>query len=83
MDQFVLIPYLVYQSQSTLPKKTKLEQKQEKEEVVQKDFDSIYSAVNARLKPSNNKQPFDLFLNSLRTKLNQSENILLVHRDTK
>ena len=42
MDQFVLIPYYIYQSQSTLPKKPKLEQKQEKEEIVPKNFDSIY-----------------------------------------
>ena len=47
MDQFVLIPYSIYQSQNTLPKK--MEQKQEKEEIVPKDFDSVYSAVNARL----------------------------------
>ena len=36
MEQFVLIPYSVYQSQSTLPTKQKLEQKQEKEELYQK-----------------------------------------------
>ena len=52
MDQFVLIPYSIYQLQSTFPKK-KLEQKQEKEEIVPKNFDSIYSAVNAKLKTSN------------------------------
>ena len=50
MEQFVLIPYSVYQSQSTLPRKQKLEQKQGKEEIVPKNFDSVYSAVNARLK---------------------------------
>ena len=50
MEQFVLIPYSVYQSQSTLPIKPKLEQKQEKEKVVINFFDSAYSAViNARL----------------------------------
>ena len=54
MDQFVLIPYSIYQSQSKLPKKPKLEQKQEKEEIVPKNVDSIYSAVNAKLKTSNN-----------------------------
>ena len=47
MEQFVLIPYSVYQSQRTLPRKQKLEQKQEKEVIVLKNFDSVYSAVNA------------------------------------
>ena len=73
MYQFVLIPYSIYQSQSTLPKKTKLEQKQEKEEIVPKNFDSIYSAVNAKLKTSNNKHLIDLILNSPRIRLSQSE----------
>ena len=60
MDQFVLIRYSVYQSQSTLPKKKpKLEQKPEKDEMVPKDFDSIYSAVNAKLKTKNNKHLID------------------------
>ena len=68
MEQFVLIPYSVYQSQSTLPRKQKLEQKQEKEEIVPKNFDSIYSAVNARLKTSNNKNIIDLISNSPRNK---------------
>ena len=53
MDQFALLLYSVHQSQSTFPKKT-MEQKQEKEEVVPENFDSVYSPVNARLKPSNN-----------------------------
>ena len=66
MDRFVLIPYSIYQSQSTLPKKTKLEQKQEKEEIVQKYFDSIYSAVNAKTKTSNNNHLSHLILNSPR-----------------
>ena len=66
MEQFVLIPYSVYQSQSTLQRKQKLEQKQEKEEIVPKNFDSVYSAVNARLKTSNNKHIIDLILNSPR-----------------
>ena len=83
MDQFVLIPYSIYQSQSTLPKKIKLEQKQEKEEIVPKNFDSIYSAVNAKLKTSNNKHLIDLLLNSPRIRLNQSENIIFDNRDTK
>ena len=65
MEQFVLIPYSVYQSQSSLPRKQKSEQKQEKEEIVPKSFDSAYSAVNARLKTSNNKHIIDLILNSL------------------
>ena len=83
MDQFDLIPCSIYQSQSTLPKKPKLEQKQEKEEVVPKNFDSIYSAVNAKLKTSNNKHLIDLILNSPRIRLSQSENIILDNRDTK
>ena len=83
MEQFVLIPYSVYQSQSTLPTKQKLEQKQEKEEIVPKNFDSVYSAVNARLKTSNNKHIIDLILNSPRNKLSQSDNIILDNRDTK
>ena len=66
MDQFVLIPYSIYQSQCTLPKQTKLEQKQEKEEIVPNNFDSIYSAVNAKLKTSNNKHLIDLILKSVR-----------------
>ena len=83
MDQFVLIPYSIYQSQSTLPKKPKLEQKQEKEEIVPKIFDSIYSAVNAKLKTSNNTHLIDLIFNSPRIRLSQSENIILDNRDTK
>ena len=83
MDQLVLISYSIYQSQSTLPKKPKLEQKQEKEEIVPKDFDSIYSAVNAKLKTSNNKHLIDLILNSPRIRLSQSENIIVDNQDTK
>ena len=82
MDHFVLIPYSIYQSKSTLSKK-KLEQKQEKEEIVPKDFDSIYSAVNAKLETSNNKHLIGLILNSPRIRLIQSENIILDNRDTK
>ena len=78
MEQFVLIPYSVYQSQSTLPRERKLEQKQEKEEIVPKNFDSVYSAVNARLKTSNNKHNIDLFLTSPRIKLSQSDNIIKI-----
>ena len=83
MEQFVLIPYSVYQSQSTLPTKQKLEQRKEKEEIVPKNFDSVYSAVNARLKTSKNKHIIDLILNSPRIKLSQSDNIILDNRDTK
>ena len=83
MDQLNLIPYSIYQSQNTLPKKPKLEQKQEKEEIVQNDFDSIYSAVNAKLKTSNNKHLIDLILKSPRIRLSQSESILLDNRDIK
>ena len=60
-----------------------MEQKQEKEEIVPKKFDSVYSAVNARLKTSNNKHINDLILNSPRIKLSQSDNIILDNRDTK
>ena len=83
MEQFVLIPYSVYQSQTTLPRKQKLEQKQEKEEIVPKNFDSVYSDLNARLKTSNNKHIIDLILNSPRIKLSHSDNIILGNRDTK
>ena len=83
MEQFVLSPYSVYQSQSTLPRKQKLEQKQEKEEIVPKIFDTVHSAVNARLKTSKNKHINDLILNSPRIKLSQSDNIILDNRDTK
>ena len=82
MDQFVLIIYSIYQLQSTLPKNSKLEQKQEKEEIVPKDFDSNYSIVNARLKFNNNKNLFDLVLNSPWIRLSHSENILVHNRDT-
>ena len=57
--------------------------KQEKVEIVPKNFDSIYSSVNAKLKTSNNKHLFDLILNSPRFRLSQLENIILVNRDTK
>ena len=83
MEQFVLIPYSVYLSQSTLPTKQKLKQKQEKEEIVPNNFDSVYSAVNARLKTSNIKHIIDLILNSPRIKISQSDNFILDNRDTK
>ena len=83
MEQFVLIPYSVYQSESTLPRKQKLEQKQEKEKFVPKTFDPVHSAVNVRLKTSNNKHLIDLILNSPRIKLSQSDIIILDNRDTK
>ena len=60
-----------------------MEQKQVKEKIVPKNFDSVYSAVNARLKTSNNKHIIDLILNSPRIKLSQSDNIILDNRDTK
>ena len=59
-----------------------MEQKQEKEEIVPKNFDSVYSAVNARLKTSNNKHNIDLILKFPRIKLSQSDNIILDNRDT-
>ena len=67
----------------TVPKKNKMEQKREKEEIVLKDFDSIYSAVNAKLETSSNKHLLDLILNSPRIRLSQSKNIILDNRDTK
>ena len=80
MEQFVLFPYSVYQAQNTFPRKQKLEQKQEKEEIVPKLFDSVYSAVNARLKTSNNKHIIDIILNSLGIKLSQSDILILDNR---
>ena len=83
MEQFVLFPYSVYQSQSTLPRKQKLEQKQEKEEIVPKIFESVHSAENARMKTSKNQHIVELILNSPRIRLKQSEIIILDNRDTK
>ena len=83
MEQFVFIPYSVYQPWSTLPRKQKLEQKQEKEEVVPKNFKSVHSAVNAMLETSNNKHIIDLILNSLRNDLSQSDKIIIDNRDSK
>ena len=83
MEQFVSIPYSVYQSQSKLPRKQKLEPNQGNEEIVPKNFGSVYSAVNARLKTSNNEHIIDLILNSPRIKLSQSDKIILDNRDTK
>ena len=80
MDQFVPIPYSIYQSQSTLPKKTKIGIK---EEIVPREFDSIFSAVNAKLKTSINKHLIDLILSIPRIRLSHSENIILDNRDTK
>ena len=59
-----------------------MEQKQEKE-IVPKNFDSVHSVVNAKLKTNNNKHIIDLILNSLRIKLNQPDKIILGNRDTK
>ena len=83
MEQFVLIPYSIYQSQSTLTRKQKLEQKQDKDEIVPKSFDTIYSDVNARLKTSYKKHLIDSNLISPRIKLSQSNIIILDKRDTK
>ena len=83
MEQFVLVSYSVYQSKSTLPRKKNLEQKQEKQDIVTKNFDSVYCAVNARLKTSNKKHLIDLILNSARIKLSQSENIILDNSGSK
>ena len=58
-------------------------QKQVKEEVAPKYFDSIYSAVKARLKTGNNKHLFGLSLNSPRIGLSQPESIIMDNRDTK
>ena len=66
MDRFALIPFSVYQPQSTLPKR---------------NFDSVHSAINARLKTSNKKHLIDLALSSPIIKLNQSENIILDNCD--
>ena len=60
-----------------------MQQKQEKDEIVPKKFDFVYSAVNARLKTSKNKHIIDLILNSPGIKLSQSDNIILYYRDTK
>ena len=57
--------------------------KQEKEEIVPKNFDSFYSAVNTKLKTRNNKHLIDLILNSPRFRLSQLENNILDNRDTK
>ena len=54
-------------------KKTEMEQKKEKEEIVPKNFDSVYSDVNVRFKASSNDHLIDLILNSLRSRLSQSE----------
>ena len=60
-----------------------MEQKQEKEENGSKIFDSVYSALNARLKTSKNKHIVEIILNSPRFKLSQSDNFLLDNRNTK
>ena len=60
-----------------------MEQKQEKEENGSKNFDSVYSALNARLKTIKNKHIVEIILNSPRIKLSQSDNIILVNRNTK
>ena len=82
MDHYFLFIYSIYHLQSTLPKNSKLEQKQEKEEIVPTNFDSFCSAVNARLKTNNNKNLFDLILNYPRIRLSHSENIIVHNRNT-
>ena len=59
MEQFASVRYSDYYSRSTFPKKPKMEPKQEKYEIVPKDFDSTYSAVNARIEMSNKKHLID------------------------
>ena len=56
------IPYTVYRSQNLITTKQILEQKQKK--ILPKIFEYIQSAVNVRLKTSNNKHLFDLILDS-------------------
>ena len=70
-------------TKSTLPRKEKLEQKQEKEVIVPKNFDFVYSAVSLRLKTSNNQHIIDSILNYPRIRLSQSDNFILENRDTK
>ena len=41
-----------------------------------KKFDNIYSAVNVRLKTSNNKHPIDLILNSPIIELSQPDKLI-------
>ena len=79
MEQFVLTPYSIYQ----LQRKQKLEQKQEKQESVPKKFNTIYSAVKARLEMSNIWHFIDSIFCSPRIKLSQSDNKNLDTRDTK
>ena len=55
----------------------KIWNKNKKGEIVPKNFDFFYSAVNARLKRRKNKHLFDLILNSLRIELSHSDNIIL------
>ena len=80
MGKFDSLPYSVSQSRRTIPRKQKLEQKQEQEEHLPNNFESIYSAVIARWKTSNNKHLNELILNSPRIKLSQPsqlDNIIL------
>ena len=55
MEEIIIVPYSVYQSQRTRLRKQKFEQKQEKDVIVPKKFHSVYNAVNSRLKTSKNK----------------------------
>ena len=81
MEQLVLIPYSVYQWQSTLPKKWNKSKK--KRRLYQKFFNFVYKAVSSRLKTNNNQHIIDSFLNSPRIKLSQSDNFIIENRDKK
>ena len=45
MDQFILIAYSIYQSQSTVQKHQNWKKAKKKEEIVPKNFDAVYRAV--------------------------------------
>ena len=81
--RFVTIPHSIHQSQFMLPKKNKIGQKIRKREIIPKNFDSIYSVVNARLKTSVNNHPIDSDLINPTINLSQSENVIFDNRDTK
>ena len=59
-----------------------MKQEQEKEEIVPNNFGSVYSAVNATLKTSNNKHLVDLIFKCPRIKLSQSDKIISDNIDT-
>ena len=82
MEQFVFFRNQYINHKVHFQENKKLEQKQEKEEIVPKNFDSVYNVVNAMLKTSNNEHPIDLILNSPTIKLSQSDNFIIDNRDT-